>query len=331
MIRLVGTRLLTGVVTLLLTAFFVFFAVQALPGDVAQQLLGQDATPEAVETLRSRLGLDQNVWVRFGQWISGAIQGDFGNSLVSGEPVAPDVWRAFANTLLIAVPAIIVGVVGSILLGIHAAARRGRAADSTISVVALLGMSLPEFVTATVLVLVFAILLPIFPAIVVQGTSATFTELVPAAILPAITLVISMAAYIVRAMRSSTIDGLATEHATAATLKGVPRRRVLWRHVTPTAVLPVLPIASVNVAWLLGGVVVVESVFNYPGLGDLMLDSVSTRDLPVLQAIAVLSALIYVGANLISDLIALAADPRLRTGQGRIRRSETSAPKEVAA
>src|SRR5699024_2257127 len=215
--------------------------------------------------------LDQSVWARFADWIAGAVRGDFGTSLVSGDPVSTDVWSAFGHTLLIAVPAIVVGVLGSILLGIWAAARRGRTTDSAISVLALLAMSIPEFVVATVLVLLFAILLPIFPAVVVEGPSATIGELIPAAILPAITLVISMAAYIVRAMRSSTIDGLATEYATAATLKGVARRRVLWRHVTPTAILPVLPIASINVAWLLGGVVVVESVFNYPGLGKLML------------------------------------------------------------
>ncbi|MPV51316.1 MULTISPECIES: ABC transporter permease [unclassified Pseudactinotalea] len=326
MTRLVLTRLATGIITLFLTAFFVFFAVQALPGDVAAQLLGQDATPEALEAMRARLGLDQGVWVRFADWIAGAVRGDFGTSLVSGEPVAAGVWSAFANTLIIALPAIIVGVAGSIWLGIRAAARRGRATDSTISVLALLGMSIPEFVVATVLVLLLAILLPIFPAVVVQGPSASFGELAPAAILPAVTLIISMAAYIIRAMRSSAIDGLATEYATLSTLKGVPRRRVLWRHVAPTAVLPVLPIASINVAWLLGGVVVVESVFNYPGLGKLMLDSVSTRDLPVLQAIAILSALVYVVANLIADLTALTVDPRLRTYGRRARGGDTPTP-----
>lgn len=329
MTRLILTRLLTGIITLFLTAFFVFFAVQALPGDVATQLLGQDATPEAVETLRAQLGLDQNVWARFASWIGGVVTGDFGASLVSGEPVAASVWQAFGNTLLIAGPAIIVGVLGSILLGIWAASKRGKAADTTISLLALIGMSIPEFVVATVLVLALAIAVPIFPAVVVEGPSAGLGDLLPAAILPAITLIISMAAYIVRAMRSATIDGLATEYATQAELKGVPRRRVLWRHVSPTAVLPVLPIASINVAWLLGGVVVVESVFNYPGLGKLMLDSVSTRDLPVLQAIAVLSALIYVVANLISDLIALAVDPRLRTG-GRARKIQERKVQEVA-
>lgn len=319
MIRLIVMRLLTGIITLFLTAFFVFFAVQALPGDVAEQLLGQDATPEALELLRAKLGLDQSVWVRFGDWITSALMGDFGESLVSGEAVAPSVWRAFGNTLLIAGPAIVVGVLGSLLLGIWAASRRGTGTDTSISLIALIGMSIPEFVVATVLVLVFAIILPVFPAVVVQGPSAELGDLLPAAVLPAITLVISMAAYIVRAMRSSMIDGLSTEYATAATLKGVPRTKVLWRHVAPTAVLPVLPIASINIAWLLGGVVVVESIFNYPGLGKLMLDGVSTRDLPVLQAIAILSALIYVVANLISDLIALAVDPRLRAHPSRSR------------
>ncbi len=239
-------------------------------------------------------------------------------------------FQAFGNTLLIAGPAIIVGVLGSILLGIWAASHRGKAIDSTVSLLALIGMSIPEFVVATVLVLIFAIAVPIFPAVVVEGPSAGLAELIPAAILPAITLIISMAAYIVRAMRSSTIDGLETEYATQAALKGVPRRAVLWRHVSPTAVLPVLPIASINVAWLLGGVVVVESIFNYPGLGKLMLDSVSTRDLPVLQAIAILSAMIYVLANLISDLLALAVNPKLRTQAQRARTPVTPQTEEVA-
>ncbi|BAK36260.1 putative ABC transporter permease protein [Microlunatus phosphovorus NM-1] len=328
MLRLIGIRLATGVVTLFLAAFFVFFAVQALPGDVAQQLLGQNATPEAVATLRAQLGLDTNVWVRFFQWLGHAITGDFGTSLVSGEPVSAEIWAAFSHTLLIAVPAIVVGITLSVLHGILAGARRGTAIDSSISVLSLIMMSIPEFVVATLLILLLAIIVPIFPAVVLEGPDATLGDLLPAVPLPAVTLIIAMAAYIIRAMRSSTIDGLTTEYATTATLKGVPHKQVLWRHVTPTALLPVLPVISINVAWLLGGVVVVESVFNYPGLGKLMIDSVSTRDLPVLQAIAVLSALVYVMVNLIADLLALAVDPRQRTlHQPRLRR-ET---KEVAA
>ena len=328
MLRLIGIRLATGIITLFLAAFFVFFAVQALPGDVAQQLLGQNATPEAVATLRSQLGLDTNVWLRFLQWLGHAVTGDFGTSLVSGQPVSTEIWTSFSHTLLIAVPAIVVGITLSLLHGILAGARRGTAVDSSISVLSLIMMSIPEFVVATLLILLFAIILPIFPAVVLQGPDATLGDLLPAVPLPAITLIIAMAAYIIRAMRSSTIDGLTTEYATTATLKGVPHRQVLWRHVTPTALLPVLPVISINVAWLLGGVVVVESVFNYPGLGKLMIDSVSTRDLPVLQAIAVLSALVYVTVNLVADLLALAVDPRQRTLHQPRQRRET---KEVAA
>lgn len=329
MLRLIGTRLATSIITLFLAAFFVFFAVQALPGDVAEQLLGQNATEEAVATLREQLGLDANVWVRFAEWLGNAVTGDFGTSLVSGESVSGTLWTAFSHTLLIAVPAIIVGIGLSLMLGMWAAARRGTSTDSGISVIALVAMSIPEFVVATILILLFAIIAPIFPAVVLGGPDASLGELLPAMVLPAITLVIAMAAYIIRAMRSSTIDGLATEYATTAELKGLSRRRVLWRHVAPSAILPVLPVISINVAWLLGGVVVVESVFNYPGLGKLMIDSVSTRDLPVLQAVAVLSALVYVTVNLAADLLALAADPRQRTLNAPRRR--TRAAKEAAA
>lgn len=325
MIRLVLMRLLTGLVTLFLAAFFVFFAVQALPGDVAEQLLGQNATPEAVETLRAQLGLDQNVWARFGSWIAGAVTGDFGTSLVSGNPVSDEIWRAFSNSLMIAVPAIVFGIGLSIALGVLAANRRGTATDSTVSVLSLVLMSIPEFVIATLLILAFAIVLPVFPAVVLQGPDAAFGDLLPSIVLPAITLIIAMGAYIIRAMRSSTIDGLATEYAVTAELKGVPRRTVLWRHVAPSALLPVLPVISINVAWLLGGVVVVESVFNYPGLGKLMIESVSTRDLPMLQAIAVVTAVVYVVVNLLADLAALWIDPRQRTLHRRSERRSREA------
>lgn len=331
MARAILLRLASAVATLFLAAFFVFFAVQALPGDVAQQLLGQNATPDAVAALREKLGLDTNVWGRFVSWVGHAVTGDFGTSLVSGESVSREVWTAFSHTLLLAVPAIVVGILLTLVLGVVAGSRRGTASDSTISVLALVAMSIPEFVIATVLVLIFAIALPLFPAVVLGGRAADLSELVPAAVLPALTLVISMAAYIVRAMRSSTIDGLASEYALTAELKGVPRRRVLWRHVVPSAILPVLPVISINVAWLLGGVVVVESVFNYPGLGKLMIDSVSTRDLPVLQAIAVLSALVYVSVNLLADLLSLVADPRQRTASARSTRPRTTKPEEVSA
>lgn len=308
-----------AVLTVVLASLFVFLAVQALPGDVAQQLLGQNATPDAVKQLRQTLGLDQNVWLRYLQWLGGAVHGDFGTSLVSGEAVAPTLFTAFRNSMLIAVPAMLVGVTVSLTLGVLAGVRRGRPSDKVISIVSLVVMSVPEFMVATVLVLLFAIGLPVFPAVVLRGSDATVGELLPTIWLPIIVLTLAMAAYIVRTARSSTIDVMASEFVTTAELKGLTMRRVVWKHAVPSALLPTLNVVALNVAWLLGGVVVVENVFNYPGMGKLMLESVFNRDLPTIEAIALLSAVIYVVCNLAADLVALALDPKLRTRQRRPR------------
>lgn len=327
MAQLLIRRILTSVVTLLLASFLVYFATSALPGDVAQQLLGQDATEEALAQMREDLGLEQSVWAGYAAWLGGILTGDLGTSLVSGEPVAGIIGGAFGNTLLIAVPAIVIGVALSLALGVAAAVRRGRGADTSISMISLAAMSIPEFVIATLLVLLFAIAMPVFPAVVLMGDDAGIGDLLPAVWLPVVTLVLVMAAYIIRAMRSSTIDTMATEYALTAELKGLRRRDVLLRHVVPTALLPVLPVIAINIAWLLGGVVVVETIFNYPGLGALMIDSVSTRDLPVLQAIAIVTATVYVSVNLVADLLAMLIDPRQRGTT----RSRTAAPKEKTA
>lgn len=310
-------RLGIAVLTVVLASLFVFLAVQALPGDVAQQLLGQNATPEAVQQLRTTLGLDDNVWLRYLQWLAGAAHGDFGTSLVSGGPVAPTLLTAFRNSMLVAVPAMLVGVTLSLALGVLAGVRRGRATDRVVSTVSLLVMSVPEFMVATVLVLLFAIGLPVFPAVVLRGSDATVAELLPTVWLPITVLTLAMAAYILRTARSSTIDVMASEFVTTAELKGLTMRRVVWKHALPSALLPTLNVVALNVAWLLGGVVVVENVFNYPGMGKLMLESVSNRDLPTIEAIALLSALVYVVCNLAADLVALALDPKLRTRQRR--------------
>ncbi|WP_248703328.1 ABC transporter permease [Curtobacterium sp. MWU13-2055] len=321
-----------AVLTVVLASLFVFLAVQALPGDVAQQLLGQNATPDAVKQLRETLGLDQNVWLRYLQWLGGAVHGDFGTSLVSGEAVAPTLFTAFRNSMLIAVPAMLVGVTVSLTLGVLAGVRRGRPSDKVISIVSLVVMSVPEFMVATVLVLLFAIGLPIFPAVVLRGSDATVGELLPTIWLPIIVLTLAMAAYIVRTARSSTIDVMASEFVTTAELKGLTMRRVVWKHAVPSALLPTLNVVALNVAWLLGGVVVVENVFNYPGMGKLMLESVFNRDLPTIEAIALLSAVIYVVCNLAADLVALVLDPKLRTRQRRPRtRTRTTRSTRKAA
>lgn len=309
----VGRRVLIALLTIVLASLFVFLAMQALPGDVARQLLGQDATPEAVAALRETLGLDRDVWSRYADWLLGAVRGDFGVSLVSGAPVGPDLLTAFGNSLLIAVPAVLVGITVALLLGVIAGVRRGRAADTAISMTALVLMSVPEFMMATVLVLVFAIAFPVLPAVVLRGPEATPVELLPSVVLPAVVLTLAMAAYVVRSMRSSTIDVMSREFVVTAELKGLTPLQVVRRHALPSALLPVLDVVALNVAWLLGGVVVVENVFNYPGMGKLMIESVHNRDLPMIEAIAVVSAAVYVLCNLAADMTALALDPRLRT------------------
>jgi peptide/nickel transport system permease protein len=315
MLRMILLRLGTAVLTVWLASLFVFVAVQLLPGDVAQQILGQDATPEAVAAMRENLGLNRPVLERYFDWLGGMVTGNMGTSLVSGEPVAETLLIHARNTLLIAIPTIVLGITLSVVLGLLAGLYRGRGADRTISGLALVGMSVPEFVTATVLVLVFAIAIPVFPAVVIDGAEARVSELIPFSVLPVIVLTISMAAYIVRMTRTGVIDALASEFVTTARLKGVKPGRVVVRHAMPSAILPTLNVIAINVAWLIGGVVVVEAVFNYPGMGTLMIESVHNRDLPVIQAIAVLSASVYALTNLGADLVAMGLDPRQRSGR----------------
>lgn len=313
MVRMILVRLGTAVVTVWLASLFVFIAVQALPGDVAQQILGQDATPEALQAMRDRMGLDRPIVERYFDWLGGLVTGDMGTSLVSGEPVGGTLLAHARNTLLIAIPTILLGITLSVVLGLIAGLYRGRGADRTISGLALVGMSIPEFVTATVLVLLFAIAIPVFPAVVIDGPEARVSELLPFTVLPVIVLTISMAAYIIRMTRTGVIDAMAAEFVTTAELKGVRPSRVVLRHGLPTAILPTLNVIAINIAWLIGGVVVVEAVFNYPGMGSLMIESVHNRDLPVIQAVAVLSASVYALTNLGADLVAMALDPRQRT------------------
>jgi peptide/nickel transport system permease protein len=313
--RLLARRLLLAVVTVWLASLLVFVALQALPGNLASQILGQNATPQAVAALDTRLHLDRPAWQRYLDWLGGAVHGDFGVSLATGQPAASMVGHALRNTSLLAVIVIVCGVTLSLVLGVVAALFRDRWPDLLISGVSLAGMSVPEFTVATLLVLLFSIRFAVFPAVVTAGPSATVSQLLPDLWLPAAALTIVMAAYIVRMMRTSVIDVLASEYVTMARLKGLPAHRVLLRHALPSALLPTLNVIAINVAWLVGGVVVVENVFNYPGLGMLMLQAVHNRDLPVLQLIAVTGSATYAVVNLLADLGALALNPRLRTAQ----------------
>lgn len=317
MIGFVTRRIGAMLLTVALASLLVFLALQALPGDVATQVLGQDATPAAKAALREQLHLDQPAWERYLSWVWHALHGDLGTSLASGDLVSSLIGTHLRNTLLIAGVAVVVGVLLSLVLGVVAGVLRDRWPDHLISGISLVGMSVPEFVVATLLVLAFSIAVPVFPAVVLDDASAPLRDLLPAVWLPAVALAIALSAYIVRMARAGVVDTMASEHVTTARLKGLSPGRVLLRHALPSALLPAINVIAITIAWLIGGVVVVESVFNYPGIGKLMLDSVYDRDLPVLQAIAVLSAVVYALTNLAADLMAMLLNPRLRTGGGR--------------
>ncbi|MDO5743339.1 MAG: ABC transporter permease [Micrococcaceae bacterium] len=326
MTQLILRRLGSAILTIVLASLLVFLAVQALPGDVAQQILGRDATAESIAKMRAELGLDTPVLLRYVQWLFGAVQGDFGTSMVSGEPVGPTLLVHFRNTLLIAIPTVLIAVTLSILLGVFAGLRRNKWEDHSISLISLVAMSIPEFMMGALLVLAFAIGIPLFPAVVLDGPSATVAELLPSIWLPVIVLSLAMAAYVIRMTRTSTIDVMTSDFITTAQLKGLRESRVVLRHALPTAMLPTLNVVAINIAWMLGGVVVVENIFNYPGMGNLMLEAVFNRDLPIIEAVAVVSATVYVACNLAADLTAMLLDPRQRLAKGSKRKAKATTP-----
>ncbi|SDO88241.1 peptide/nickel transport system permease protein [Nakamurella panacisegetis] len=311
--KLIARRLALAVLTIVLATVLVFVALQALPGNLATQILGKDATPDAVAQLTAQLHLDRPGVLRYLSWLGGAVHGDFGTSLATSQRVVTMAGDYLRNTAVLAGITIVVGITLALILGVVAGLTRDRLPDVLISGVALVAMSVPEFTLATLLVLVFAVKLAWFPAVVTDGPDAPLSTILHNVPLPAAALSIVMAAYIVRMMRTSVIDVMASEYVAMATLRGLPRRRVLLHHALPNALLPALNVIAINIAWLVGGVVVVEAVFNYPGIGTLMLDAVHNRDVPVLQYIAVIGALVYVVSNLLADLAATALNPRLRT------------------
>ncbi|QNK81828.1 ABC transporter permease [Nakamurella sp. PAMC28650] len=311
--KLMARRLALALLTIVLATVLVFVALQALPGNLATQILGKDAPPDAVAQLTAQLHLDRPGWLRYLTWLGGAVHGDFGTSLATQQRVVSLAGDYLRNTAVLAGITIVVGITLAVILGVVAGLTRDRLPDVLISGLSLIAMSVPEFTLATLLVLVCAVKLAWFPAVVTDGPDASLGTILHNVPLPAAALSIVMAAYIVRMMRTSVIDVMASEYVAMATLRGLPRRRVLLHHALPNALLPALNVIAINIAWLVGGVVVVEAVFNYPGIGTLMLTAVHNRDVPVLQYIAVIGALVYVVSNLLADLAATALNPRLRT------------------
>ncbi|HNB26457.1 MAG TPA: ABC transporter permease [Alphaproteobacteria bacterium] len=313
MLRLIIQRFASACFTMAFIAVVVFGAVELMPGNACTAYLGRDAKGAKLASCEARLGLDRPALVRLAEWAGGALQGDLGVSVQRGKPITEMVGWRLRNTVILSAIAVLFGVPLAILLGVVAGLYRDRFPDMILSAGAIFAMTIPEFVSATIMILVFAIGLGWASGIVTAGYKAPVLELAASSVLPAATLTLVLTAHILRMVRSSVIDVLASDYVLMARLKGVPFRRIVLRHVLPNSLLPAISVIGLTVAWLLGGAVVVESVYNYPGLGRMAVDAVSDRDIPLVQAIALLVCGIYILANLATDLLSLLLNPRLRT------------------
>jgi peptide/nickel transport system permease protein len=310
MLQLAVRRLAFGALILWAVSAVVFLATAALPGDTAQAILGREATPERLAALRLELGLDQPVVTRYLSWLGGLVTFDPGNSLANGIPVAEFVGPRIVNSLLLMLLAAVISTPLAMVIGTWSAVKRDRAVDHVTAVTTLVLAALPEFVIGITLVIVFATgPLRVLPAVYVGTGQVAFADLV----LPALTLVLAVGPYIVRMMRATMVEVLESEYVQQARLKGLPERTVLLRHAVPNAVGPVAQVIALQLAWLAGGVVVVEFLFRYPGVGYALVDAVNNRDLPVVQALTLLIAAVYIVVNLLADLVSLVANPRVRT------------------
>jgi peptide/nickel transport system permease protein len=316
MLILIARRLLLAVVTLFIISIIVFLGVEALPGDSATAYLGQQATPEALEALREEFGLNKPVLQRYLDWLKGIVTGDLGISVLGGRPVEELIGNRFRNTVVLAVTAALVGIPLAIGLGVLAGLTRDKWPDALVSTASIVAMTLPGFVTATILIYLFAIRLDMFPAITMLPTDVPVSELLPNIVLPIITLTLIMVAHILRLVRTNMIDVMESDYVQMARLKGVPTWKIVFRHALPNAMLPTINVVALTLAWLLGGVAIIEQVFNYPGIGKLMISAISDRDFALVQGIAIILSGVYIALNLIADLLALVLNPRLRSARG---------------
>ena len=310
-LKLVAMRLGLGLVGLLIVSFGIFFAVEALPGDAAEAILGQSAEPETVAALRKEMNLDRPALVRYGDWLIHVLQGDLGRSVASGRDISDLIGPRFSNTLFLAVTAAVISVPVALVLGMAAALWRYSPFDRAVTVGTLTSVALPEFFIGYVLIFVFSVKLAVFPSLSSIAPDMGVGERLLRTVLPAFSLVMVVVAHMMRMTRAAIINLLAQPYIEMARLKGMSNARVIFRHALPNAVAPIVTVVALNLAYLITGVVVVEVVFVYPGLGQLLVDSVASRDLPVVQASCLIFAAAYILLNLTADVVAIVSNPRL--------------------
>nr|WP_246749000.1 ABC transporter permease [Rhizobium setariae] len=311
-LTLVIRRAALGLITLWAASVLIFAGTQILPGDLAQAVLQNNATPENVAAMRHELGLDRPAVERYVEWLGKAVQGDLGTSLVNQRDVAKDLAPRLHNTFFLAIYAALIAVPLAVLLGVLAAAWQGSAFDSVANAATLLAISLPEYFLGYLLIKWIAVQLGWFPVLASVTPDTSFFERLYLSFLPMLTLVLVIIAHMMRMTRASVLAVMSSPYIEMALLKGLPKWRVVVEHALPNALAPIINVVALNLAYLIVGVVVVEVVFVYPGLGQLMVDAVSKRDVPVVQACGLIFATAFITLNMTADILALISNPRLR-------------------
>ena len=312
MVWLVLRRTALGALTMLLVSVLIFVGTEILPGDVATAVLGQSATPDTVEAMRQSLGLHDPAVIRYLNWLRSFSVGDVGVSLTTGRPVGPDLWLRLKNTFFLAGVSAAISIPVAVVLGILTALWRGTVFDRAVNLLGLAAISLPEFFVGYLLILFLSVRLGWLPSLAIVTPEMGLLQRLTAIALPVITLVLAVLAYIMRMTRAAVIDVLSCPYIEMAVLKGVPPLRLVIAHALPNALAPIIQVIAFNLAYLVVGVVLVEVVFVYPGIGQFLVDAVSKRDVTVVQACGLVFGMTYVGLNVLADILVIFVNPRLR-------------------
>ena len=313
LVTLLVQRIALGLLLLFLVSILIFAGTSILPGDVAQSILGQSATPEALANLRAELGLNDPPLTRYFDWLGGVLTGDLGTALTSGLDISSEIGRRLGNTLFLAFWAALVAVPLAIFLGLLAVRYRDRWPDKLISAVTLASISIPEFLIGYLLMFFVGVKLRWFPSTAISyRPEADLLTRLDAIALPVAVLTLVVLAHMMRMTRAAILNVMQSAYVETAELKGLTMFRIIWRHAFPNSIAPIVNVVMLNLAYLVVGVVVVEVVFVYPGMGQYLVDHVSKRDLPVVQACGLIFAAVYIGLNLIADVVSILANPRLR-------------------
>ncbi|WP_299843574.1 ABC transporter permease [uncultured Paracoccus sp.] len=311
-LKIVAQRIALSLVMLLMVSVLIFVGTQILPGDVAQSILGQSATPQALANLREELGLNQPAYLRYVQWLGGLLQGDLGTSLTNGRDIGEAIGQRFGNTLFLASCAALIAVPLAILLGLISVLYRNRWPDKLISIIALASISVPEFLIGYILMFYIGVQLGWAPSVSMVTEGMPFFARLHAIALPVAVLVLVVLAHMMRMTRAAILNVMQSPYIETAELKGLGMFRIIRKHAFPNAIAPVVNVVMLNLAYLVVGVVVVEVVFVYPGMGQFLVDHVAKRDVPVVQACGLIFASVYILLNMIADIVSIMANPRLR-------------------